>query len=90
MSGHVHIHALLMTALLVIYGADDGELVRMPGDQRNVLAKMNTRRGGLDGPEFTANFRRRPRLGVKRLVVAHATPRVNDDTGLRLAPSLPC
>ena len=89
MSGHVHIHALLMPTMFVIYRADDGELVRMPGDQRDVLAKMDTRRSGLDVFEFTPNFRRRLRFGVKRLVMTHATPGIEDNAGPCLGATVP-
>ena len=63
----------------------NGELVRVLGQHREVFAEMNAGRGGLDVLEFTADFRGRFRLGVERFVMAHATPRVDDDARLGFA-----
>ena len=87
MACHVYVHALLVATLFVIYRAYDRKLVRMFRDQRDVFAKMNARGGGLDMLKLATKFRRSLRLRVKRLEVAHAAPRVNNDAGLRRTPA---
>ena len=61
------------------------QFIRMFGDQRDVLAKMNARRGSFDVLEFAPNFSRRFRLRVKGFIVAHPSPSVDDDAGLGLS-----
>ena len=84
-AGHIHVHGRAVAAMLVMHRAHNGELVRVLGQHREVFAEMNAGRGGLDVLEFPADFRGRFRLGVERFVMAHATPRVDDDARLGFA-----
>jgi hypothetical protein len=58
-----------MDVVRVRHRADDRQPVGNPGDPRQVLADGKSRHGRLDGAELAADFQRRLRLGIERLVL---------------------
>ena len=85
MAGHVDVHAGTVTAVAMVHGPHQRELLRMLGQLRQVFAVIDARRGGGDVLENSADFRGRLRLGVEGLVMAHAAPSVHDNARLGLA-----
>ena len=88
MPGHVDVHALLVAAKLVVDGADDGQFLGMFGHFRQVFAKSHTRCRSRNVAKWTPNVSRGIRLGIKRLVMTHPAPGVDDDAGLGLVLEL--
>ena len=69
---HARHHVVVAAAvirILVANGTNDRELVRGRGQLRNAFAELNSRNLRGDGFELAANFRRRIRLRIERLVM---------------------
>src|SRR5262249_43959181 len=60
-------------------GADDGEPVRLAGQEGKVLGDEGPGDGGADGAELAADFRRLVRLGVEGVEVTHAAVEEDED-----------
>src|SRR5438874_465775 len=67
-----------MIDLSLRHGADDGKVVGAMSNARQVLAELNSRRAGGDGPEGAANLHRSIRLGVEGVDMARGTSQVDE------------
>ena len=73
----------------MVNGTDDGELFGLLGHQRDVLARAVARGGGLNGSEGATYFSGSSHFGIKRLMMTHPTPAIDDDTVFRLPTTRP-
>src|SRR6185437_7338721 len=64
--------------------ADNSELIHDAGLQRQVLANLDARHGGGNGPELAADFRGRGRFHVVAIDVRRSAAQPDEDD--RLAP----
>ena len=68
--------------VLVMHGADDGEVLHHPGLAREALGDADARHGGGDRPVRPRELGRRVRLHVVGVLLAHAAVRPEDDQRL--------
>ena len=78
------VHTALVRPLVVMERPDDGQLLGVLRQQRQVLAILDARRSRGNRLELSPNIGGSIRLRVKRLVVAHAAPGIDHDAGLGL------
>ena len=74
-----HAHEIAMVINRVGDRADDRELVGNTGDERQMLANLDAWHVGGNGPEFTANFRRRIQFEIERVLMRRPARQVNHD-----------
>src|SRR5207247_11311744 len=74
-AGHAHEIAVVIDR--VCNRADDRELVSDTGNEREMLANLDAWHLGGDGPEFTANFRRRIQLQIESILMWRSARQVS-------------
>src|SRR5207302_1804837 len=71
-AGHHQVIGYAVTAVLRVMASDDAELIRLPGQERQVLHEAHARQRGGDRAKVAANFCGSVRLRVKGVHMAWA------------------